>query len=508
MRTHDFHYGDLLARNARQHADQAALVDGTAVLTHAQLHARCRAVASGLAAQGVRAGDRIALLSHNRPEVLVLLGGAALCGATLVLLNARASATETAAVVADAEVALVVLDPTLAPLAAEMPPQTVLHAFDLGTAAHGLRPWTQLLGTPDPVPTPVDAASPLVGIPTAAVDGRPRIAVLSHAAVLHQALLLAQAWALTPADRHLCVLPLFHAAGLSLTLAGQMVGAASVLLARFEPTAALQAIAQWRVSYFASFAPILGSLLDAADTAPETSAPLASLRVVTGLESPETAARLAARCPGARFWRGYGQSETAGIISLAPCTGDAAAAGTPLPTVALRIERPDGSEADAGESGEIVLRSPCVFSGYWRRPAESAHAARGGWHHTGDLGRLDAQGHLRFEGRAPEKALIKSGGENIYPAEVEQALLAHPGIEAAVVFGVPDARWGEAVRAVCVRRAGHAVESADLVAFVEGRIARFKRPRDVVFAARLPQRADGTVDRAAVVAQHAHPSAG
>jgi acyl-CoA synthetase (AMP-forming)/AMP-acid ligase II len=123
-------------------------------------------------------------------------------------------------------------------------------------------------------------------------------------------------------------------------------------------------------------------------------------------------------------------------------------------------------------SGEILVRGPCVFNGYWQRPAETAHAARDGWHHTGDLGRLDEQGVLWFEGRAPEKALIKSGGENIYPAEVELALQAHPAVRAAVVLGVPDARWGEAVRAVCLLHAGQSVAADTLADFAAGRIKR------------------------------------
>ena len=134
--------------------------------------------------------------------------------------------------------------------------------------------------------------------------------------------------------------------------------------------------------------------------------------------------------------------------------------------------------------------------------AETAHAARDGWHHTGDLGRIDERGFLWFEGRAPEKALIKSGGENIYPAEVEQALEAHPAVMRAVVIGVPDKRWGEAVRAICELHSGQTVSAEELIDFVGMRIARFKRPREVRFEPRLPRREDGSVDREAVAQAH------
>ena len=499
MGTHDFGYGDLLARNAKVHGTRAALLGHAGTFTHAQLHADAAALANGFAAFGVQAGDRIAVLSYNRPEILALLGAAALRGAMLVLLNARASAAETAAVLADAEPRLVVVERALAPLLDGAKATVPVFAFD-DEGTNGFRPWSGFFGADEALPVAVKADALLVGIPTAAVQGQARIALLSHRALLHQAHGLSQAWQLGPDDRHLGVLPLFHMAGLGLALAAQPAGAASVLQPHFDAEAALQAIRDGRVSYFASFAPMLGMLLDAAEA--RTDAPLASLRVVTGLEPPEVAARLERCCPQARFWRGYGQTETAGFVTLAPCTGDAASAGVPLPGVALRIERADGGEAAAGDSGEVVVRGPGVFDGYWRRTAATAHAARGGWHHTGDRGRIRAHGVLAYEGRLPEKALIKSGGENIYPAEVEQALLAHPGLEAAVVFGVPVARWGEAVRAVCVPRVGADVSPDEVVPFVQSPIARFKRPRDVLLVASLPRAADGTADREAVAALH------
>jgi len=209
-------------------------------------------------------------------------------------------------------------------------------------------------------------------------------------------------------------------------------------------------------------------------------------------------ARLHRHCPDARFWSGYGQTETGGLVRLAPFEEGVGFAGYPLPTVALRIETSEGRPTPVGEQGEIVLRSPGVFESYWGEAQATAHTARGGWHHTGDLGRLDAQGRLWFLGRAPEKALIKSGGENIYPAEGGQALLDHPSVTAAVVFGVPDARWGEAVRAVCVLKPGSNVVADELIEYVAQRIARFKKPRDVVLVPALPRRAAGPWDREAI----------
>jgi acyl-CoA synthetase (AMP-forming)/AMP-acid ligase II len=143
-----------------------------------------------------------------------------------------------------------------------------------------------------------------------------------------------------------------------------------------------------------------------------------------------------------------------------------------------------------------------VFDGYWKLAADNAATFRAGWHHTGDLGRLDGDGFLWYQGRSPAKELIKPGGENVYPAEVERTLREHPAIAEAVVFGVPDAQWGEAVEAVCLAHPGAHPDAAEVIEFVGARIARYKRPRRVHFVAELPRTANGTVDRAAVKKAH------
>lgn len=155
-----------------------------------------------------------------------------------------------------------------------------------------------------------------------------------------------------------------------------------------------------------------------------------------------------------------------------------------------------------GEVGEIVLRGPTVFKGYWNNAAATQHAFRNGWHHTGDMGRSDADGYLFYAGRAPEKELIKTGGENVYPAEVEGALKQHPAIADAVVIGVPDPQWSEAIKAVCVCKPGESIAADALAEFVASLIARYKKPKHVVFVEALPKDAKGAIDRAAVKTAH------
>lgn len=493
MKPNDFTYADLLARNGLQRGHALAVRCGTEQRSYADLWQRSHVIARKLSACQVGVGDRIGLLSGNRTEVLELLGAAALVGAIVMCLNTRSSAAEISSIIADTRPRLLLSEPEQEPLLKQIDAELPCYAIT-GTAGR-LLPWpTPTSEDTYPIWKPLSASHPLVAIPTAAVDGRPRLALLSHRALITQGIQLSSTWKLSTTDRHLCVLPLFHTAGLSLAIAAQVAGAANVIMPRFDATEAVRLIYEEQVSFFASFSPMLGAILDAAKDADE----LTSLRAVCGLESPDTIFRFESYCPKARFWTGYGQTETSGMISLAPAQERPGSAGLALPTIAIRIELASGDVASTDQSGEILVRGPCVFEQYWNRPNDTAHTARNGWHHTGDSGRLDADGYLWFEGSLPEKRLIKSGGENIYPAEVEGALCSHPAVAQAVVFGVTDERWGEAVRAICLIKQGATVTADELDAHVSTRIARFKRPRDIVFADMLPHMPDGSLDRDAI----------
>ena len=337
-------------------------------------------------------------------------------------------------------------------------------------------------------------------IHTAAVGGRPRGALLSQAAMLVAQSSLVQAWQLDHRDVGLGVLPLFHVAGLGLMLTVQQAGGASLIAAKFDAAQAARDIAAERVTVMSEFAPMLGSILDQAR--PEQ---LGSLRAVTGLDAPATIERFEAACPNAAFWCTYGQSETSGLATLSPYRDRPKSAGRPLFWRSIAVVDGDDRPRPSGETGEIVVRGPTLFRGYWNLPAETAVTFRNGWHHTGDMGYFDADGYLWYAGRAPEKELIKTGGENVYPAEVEQAIRAHPAIAEVVVIGVPDPQWSEAIKAVCEQHAAGNASADDIIAFVADQIARYKRPKHVVFVDRLPRTANGDVDRAAVKAAHGQP---
>ena len=168
----------------------------------------------------------------------------------------------------------------------------------------------------------------------------------------------------------------------------------------------------------------------------------------------------------------------------------------------MEVMDESGNMVKTGETGEIVIRGPVVFRGYWNLAKETEYAFRNGWHHTGDMGRLDEDGYLFYAGRMPEKELIKSGGENVYPSEVEMAILEHPRVTEACVIGVADEQWGEAVKAVCVLQKDESLAQAELAEFVASKIARYKKPRYITYVSELPKTADGSIDRAKVKAEY------
>jgi long-chain acyl-CoA synthetase len=297
---------------------------------------------------------------------------------------------------------------------------------------------------------------------------------------------------------HLCMLPLFHIAAVSRTMAVMHQGGKNVITPRFDAEAALDLIAQERVTTFGSFAPILKMLLDAHARKPVG---LSSLRSISGLEDPQSVAAFLKIAPHAVFYSGFAQTEAMGVTG-----GNAAekpgSAGRPSMLTRVTLFDEEDRPVPVGAAGEICVRSPAVFLGYWGLAEETARTFRNGWHHTGDMGRFDEEGYLWYVGRKAQKELIKPGGENVYPAEVEKAILSHGGISEACVIGVPDAQWREAIKAVCVLKPGADLTAEDLIDHVASKIARYKKPKHVVFVEALPKTKDGAVDRAAVKAQH------
>lgn len=470
---------DLFAHNAQAHAARAAVITHEHSLTHAELFTAVQRQAAALAALGVKRGDRVVLLAGNRSEFLVLLGAAAWLGAMLVPLNLRLSAGEMAQQSRDAAPVLVVVDAACEPAwRAAWPegmPGVRTEVLGAGTA-------DELACAGPATAAPVERQdAPELGVVmlyTAAVEGHARGAVLASSQLAASAQQIGAAWSLGADDRWLGVLPLFHAAGIGLSLALLAAGGASVLLPRFDPAMAVAAVEAHRVTVCATFAPMLGALLDAAEA---SGARLDSLRVCMGLEPPAAVERLARLAPAAGFWSAYGQAEVSAMVCLGLQRERPGAAGRALAPSQVRVQDDAGQPVATGVQGEIAVKGPTVFLGYWDVQTQRPFKPADPWHRTGDLGRLDDDGWLWFAGRAAHKQLIKTGGENVYPAEVEQVLLEHPAVAEALVFGRPDEKWGEAVHATCALKPGAQATAEELMAFVGERLARYKRPKSVRF---------------------------
>ncbi len=490
----------LLQENARFKGDQQALISAEATHTHAQFLERVDQLAAGLKAQGINKGDRICILAQNSAAYFELYGACARTGAIAYPINWRLSPAEVIGVVDLA-------DPKMLVVGMEHLPQ--LDGLDvtqfgvralIGDAkrAEGFIPLSELYLREVSGPPEVSSTDPFAIISTAATEGVPRGAVLTHANLLTAGDQIINAVGLTDSDRHLAALPLFHITGLGLSLAVLQAGGANVIMEKFDPAGAVQLMDEHQVTLVADFPPILHMLLDAREA---TGASLESLKHVAGLDAPDTIQRLYQET-NAKFWTGFGQSETSGLVTIVRVDEKPGAAGKPLPAAQVRCVDEAGVDVPTGQPGEIVVQGPLVFSGYWRDPDASKYASRHGWHHTGDVGKFDDQGYLYYEGRKPEKELIKSGGENIYPSEIEHVIGEMPAVAAVCVIGVPHDKWGEAVKAVIELHPSKTLTPEDVSSYVAEQIASYKKPQFVDFVDELPRTESGDIDRAKIKETH------
>jgi long-chain acyl-CoA synthetase len=294
-----------------------------------------------------------------------------------------------------------------------------------------------------------------------------------------------------PEDVHLNLLPIFHVAGLLTATSAFHAGALNVNMSRFDAARAVSLIGEKKASFLFDFTPILSNILDQQE---KTGQSIRSLRAVIGIDVPQTIERYQ-DVSGGTFYCMFGQTETSCLATVGAYNDKPGAAGRTIQLGDLRLVDDDDQPVPDGQTGEIVLRGPMVFQGYWNLPDDNAYTFRNGWHHTGDLGRLDGDGFLWYAGRKAEKELIKPGGENVYPAEVENAIFQHPAVDKCVVIGVPDPKWKEGIKAVCTLRAGTDLNAADLAKFVATKIASYKKPQYVQFVEKMPLRPDGSPDR-------------
>ena len=441
-------------------------------LTTAELEDGSRRIAGRMQAAGLEPGDRM-LFSAETSSALVIAHVAALrSGIVVIPTNTAYREREVAHIVNDARPKAALVDDDARAL-------WVRAAAESGIVVVG--PGVDL---PDREPAVLDAAAPdepaLIGY-TSGTTGSPKGAVLSHGNLLAGSESVGLAWRWTTADRLILALPLFHVHGLCVGLHGTLLaGASAVLVPHFEVEAVLDAAAEHRASMFFGV-PTMYHRMAQSSRVTE----LARLRLCVSGSAPlpaELHQALAER-GGQQVLERYGMTETLMLVSN-PYDGARrpGTVGFPLPGVELRLSE--------GDRGEIQVRGPNVFAGYWERPQATAECFTGGWFRTGDLASVDPDGYLRILGRSKE--LIISGGFNVYPREVEEVLLAHPDVGEVAVTGTPSDEWGETVTAYIVPEGNRRIAES-LLAFAAEQLAPFKRPRLVRFVDSLPRNALGKV---------------
>jgi long-chain acyl-CoA synthetase len=501
MALDDITMADVLLKNELIHADGTAFAWGSERRTFRDYAQDVQHLAAGLAALGLVKGDRIAVVALNCYEYFVLYGAAAWMGAILVPINWRLKSEEIRTLLSDCTPVMVVVSPDYTTMLTELliDCACVRYRIVIGSEQDGFRPlWSLSIHEQPDEFADVGEDAAFVIIYTAAVEGRPRGAVLTQRNILACALQAIIPMAIGSHDVYINLMPLFHVMGLELAMATMMAGGTNVIMSKFDGHEAVLCIEQRRATVIPVVPPMLSTILDEAEA---MGSGLQTLRVVAGLFDRSDTVERCQRITDARFWVGYGQTETSGYVTLCPYDERPGSSGKEGPMARLRVVDEYDRQVEKGHAGEIVLKGPLVFKQYWNLEDDTAYTLREGWHHTGDIGRFDEQGYLWYVRRKPEKELIKPGGENVYPAEVEKALLEHKDVLEACVFGVPDEQWGEAVKAACVRRAGSGLTEQELVDFVGSRIARYKKPKYVAFVEELPKREDGALDRERIKSQ-------
>ena len=484
---------DVVRVHGRDRPDAPALIVGDHTITFGELDRRSNRVAQALAAAGVGFGDRVAFVERNGAEFFDVVFGLAKLGAVPVPVNWRLAAPEMRQIIDDAGATLVIVGADFA---------GHLEAVEDGLAAgvvvigeHDRWPsfdsW--VAGHPARDPGVVTGPDDLVFLMyTSGTTGAPKGAMLSNANYRCKCAGVAGPWRMDADAVTLAVMPLFHMAGSGWALAGLWHGGAVVVLRDVDPAAILDSVARHGVTNLLLVPAVIARLLERDDPAlPD----FADLRIVVYGASPISDDVLLRGIDrfGSVFAQVYGMTETTGSVTQLDgadhVTHLLRSCGKPYPWVQLRIVGPDGTDVAPGDVGEVWTRSAQNMLGYWNNPDATAATLRpDGWLRTGDAGYLD-DGYLYLHDRL--KDMIVSGGENVYPAEVENVLMTQPGVADAAVIGVPDERWGEAVKAVIVASPGAELSAEDVIAYARTRLGGFKLPKSVDFVAALPRNPSG-----------------
>ena len=489
---------DQVSDFARQHAERTALITGSRRISYGELDDRAKRVGNGLHALQLERQSRIAILCRNRHEFFEIWQGAAMAGHVLSPINAKLAAREIAFILNDSQARLLFVDETFHGLVQEISGElsAVQQIFTLGSHSKWLSysDWRDAQSADEPSRSlfPDDT---VVQMYTSGTTGFPKGVELGHASVLAcvRSMMGLAAW--SPGEVALVTAPLFHTAGCAWAHCALQSGGAVVLLEKLSPVAVLSAIENHRVSEALLVPALIRMVLDSPQCA---NTDFSSLRRILYGASPipVSSLRQAMQVFACDFEQGYGLTESVGPVAmLRPQDHDGGrkmqSCGKAVPGTVIHVVDADGNECATDEVGEIIVSGPQLMKAYWNRPDDTRDAIRAGWLHTGDAGYYDADGYLYIHDRL--KDMIVSGGENIYPAEVEGVLAACSGIAEVAVIGVPDERWGEAVKALVISQPGSQISARDISDYAHQHMARFKCPKSIDFVESIPRTASGKI---------------
>lgn len=494
-------FGAALAEHARLRPDTKALIFGERVTTYAGFNAHANQIANGLAELGLRPGDRVGYVGKNSDYAVELAFGVAKAGMVFVPVIWRLAGPEVAWILADAAPGVIFVEPEFA--ACAVPGVTTITMGEEGGGTASFAGWRDRQPSAPPQGE-VGEHDVVLQLYTSGTTGKPKGVMLTHANGIRQranqieagvTYLLAE-----PGDTTVVAMPYGHIGGVGGVFLAVNAGQTLIIHPEFEPGAVINAIRDYRIKRMFLVPAALGIMLQHPAAIDADFSSLATFSYGAS-PIPLDLLKQGVERMGCDFVQVYGMTETWGSVVALPPEDHApdrvhkmTAAGKALPGVALRILNSDLEQLPPNTIGEVAIHSPNVMAGYWNRPVETAHALIGdGWLRTGDAGFLDEEGYLFIQDRI--KDMIITGAENVYPAEVESALYGHPHVLDVAVIGVPDPKWGEAIKAIVVPAPHVEPDPAAIIAHARERIAGFKCPKSIDFVDALPRNPAGKILR-------------